>query len=283
MKAVQFNIPKLEGQLLKTQVNKARVFYDKYHYHEEFQLMYVLEGTGTEIVGDHISTFKPGDVTLIGPNLPHVFRSDEVYYSGKGECHALLLFFKTEPLTEILLTTELSPIARILSDASAGLKMKGPSTVQSGKLIRKLVEAKGVERLTLLLQVLNLFSKPGAFTKLSGQAYHRPQRKTDSNRLNNIFNYLLENYTQPITLDKIADVAHMSPTAFCRYFKQHTDKSFTQFLTELRISHACRLLTETKLSVAQVAYQVGYNNISHFNKQFKFVKQLTPSAFLKQH
>lgn len=282
MKAIPFHIPKLTGAAMRLQVNRGPFFYDQYHYHPEIQLMLIVKGSGTQIVGDHISTFQPSDITLIGSNLPHVFRCDSAYYAQQKHdaCLALLVFFDAEVLGKLLEVPEMHLISNVINQSANGMKVIGEKKAEMAGLIEKMHQERGVTRITTLLHAIEIFGYPENHQTLSGSSYRKPPREIDGKRLNAVYEYLINNLHRDITLSEIAHEANMAPTAFCRFFKQRTDKTFLQFVTELRISHVCRLLVETDDAIAEAAYKSGFNNLSHFNKQFRVVKGITPTQFL---
>lgn len=238
--------------------------------------MFIESGTGTQLVGDDLNEFRPGDVTLIGPNLPHAFRCTH----GTGKNRAVLVFFDQVHMTDLLATPEMKPIQKLLDRSSQGLKVVPGSANAIGDRINEIHKAAGSTQVVLLLSVLEALSHPRQVIPISGHAYSKPRSKADGARLNAILDHIFQNYERRITLSEIASVAHMAPTAFCRYFKRHTDRTFSEFLTEVRISHACRALTDDRLTISEAAFASGFNNLSHFNQQFKRLKGVTPSLFV---
>ena len=276
MKALPFKIPKVEDSSFHLQIDDEPYFYDKLHQHPELQLTWIVKGEGTLIYGDYLGEFKPNEVFLMGSNVPHVFRSRAEYYENNGlRILAKSIFFKPDLIRKgQAILPELSQLEGLLLAAYRGLKI---NPEESQKLIHQIDEVFRANPLSRLGQTLCLIDELGK-TELQPLS-QLPQKSITENqgrRLDDVFKFTLENYHRPIQLEEVADVVHMNKAAFCRYFKQHTRKTYLNFLNEIRLQKATELLRTTELSVAQIAYEVGFNNLSNFNRTFKLVKGSTP-------
>ena len=276
MKALPFKIPKVEDSSFHLQIDDEPYFYDKLHQHPELQLTWIVKGEGTLIYGDYLGEFKPNEVYLMGSNVPHVFRSRAEYYENNGlRILAKSIFFKPDLIRKgQAILPELSQLEGLLLAADRGLKI---NPEESQKLIHQIDEVFRANPLSRLGQTLCLIDELGR-TELQPLS-QLPQKSITENqgrRLDDVFKFTLENYHRPIQLEEVADVVHMNKAAFCRYFKQHTRKTYLNFLNEIRLQKATELLRTTELSVAQIAYEVGFNNLSNFNRTFKLVKGSTP-------
>jgi len=276
MKVLPFQIPKPEHDALIYQIDKEIIFYDKFHQHEEIQLSYIVEGAGTLIVGDTINYYKKGDVLALGSNLPHVFKSD---ITLKTTSKMVSLFFtKTAFGESFFKLEELGDLRPFFIKVVHWFKLKSPTNTLK-KLFLQLELNNKLQRFITCLDILKILSKSN-HQALSSFIYDKKYSDSEGNRMRDVMDYTMRNYQNQISLDDVAKVSAMTKNAFCKYFKKRTNKSYFRFLNELRIENACKLLmTEKELSIAEIADQSGFNNISNFNRQFKTVKQMSPSAY----
>ncbi|WP_435134652.1 AraC family transcriptional regulator [Formosa sp. A9] len=278
MKVLPFKIPKPEQDSLVFQEDLDLVFYDKLHQHEEIQLSVIVSGEGSLIVGDTVTLYKSGDILVIGSNLPHVFKSDAI---SETPSHMLTLFFtKTSFGSHFFELEELSELNDFFNRAAHGFKVTSNNeTIYKSFL--KLNSATKLERFISLLDILKIISQ-SSYTSLSSFIYEKKYTDNEGKRMRDVFEYTMTHFEQDITLETISEVSAMTKNAFCKYFKKRTNKTYFQFLNELRIEHACKLIKkENDLSISDIAYASGFKNISNFNRQFKTVKGLSPSMFKK--
>lgn len=283
MKALPFKIPKTQQTSFHTQIDKEAYFYDTLHQHPEIQVTLIEESYGTLIYGDYLGSFQPGDVFVIGSNAPHVFRNDSSYYKSNSQVHAkaLTFFFDRDTLgAPFLELPEAKGLVELINQAGRGMKLSGDAIRLLRQSIRKLFEQDGLDRIISLIQILSQLSSAEHFEFLSGQLQTKKVSEIEGKRLNDIFNFTMQAYDRPIQLAEVAEVANMTTTAFCRYFKQHTRKTYLDFLNEYRIGQACKLLTEKDKPIAQIAFECGFNNLSNFNRKFKGVMSMTPREFV---
>lgn len=282
MKALPFLIPKSSNQSIHLQVDKQPYLYDYLHQHPEIQISLILEGEGQLIAGDYLGRFGPGNIYIIGSNIPHVFKNDTEYYQtdSKRFAHAHSVYFNWHTFGEEFWTLpELKALAdkQILLDQC--LQIDHQVNAQVPKMILDLWEVSGLDRLFKLFKLLETIIEMPHFTyltKSSGKILNQLQGE----RLNNVYRFTMANYHRPISLDEVAQIAFLTVSSFCRYFKKSTRKSYFEFLNEIRIGHACRLLQkEEERPVYQIAYEVGYKNIANFNRQFKRIMGFTPSEY----
>ncbi len=261
-------------------------FITPWHYHPEHEIMLIEESKGMRFVGDHIESFNPGDLVFIGKNLPHYWRNDDLYYTNNinNKAHALVIQF-SEEFWEYKLTQlpEAMVLRNLFNKVHKGIKFYGQTKIQLIKKIRQLENFLGFERFIAFCNILHQMATTKEYTLLSSDIFVHNYSCRTNKRLNKIFKYILENFTKKISLKEVASIANMSETNFCRYFKIRTHKSFITYLNEIRIGFACKLLTEKELSISQVCYESGFNNISNFNEQFKKHTGTTPSQYLKHH
>lgn len=276
MKALPFKIPKVENSSFHLQIDDEPYFYDKLHQHPELQLVWIVKGGGTLIYGDYLGEFQPNEVYVIGSNVPHVFRSKAEYYLPETPgILAKTIFFKPELILKgQQVFPELSDLTNFLSEADKGLKIdttKGQSIID---LLEDVFRARALSRLGKMLTLIDEVRR-AHYSTLS-QWPQKSIKENQGRRLDDVFKFTLENYQRPIQLEEVAEVVHMNKAAFCRYFKQHTRKTYLNFLNEIRLQKASELLRNSEFSIAQIAYEVGFNNLSNFNRTFKLVKEKTP-------
>ena len=280
MKVLPFKIPKLEHDALIYQEDKAVLFYDKLHQHEEIQVSFIAEGSGTLIVGDTINDYKKGDVLVIGSNLSHVFKSE---INGDTVSNMITLFFTKDAFgKDFFNLEELRELHPFFKRCNNGFKISNTSKLFLPYFL-KLKESTKLERFIILLALLKLLAK-SKYISLSSFIYEKQYTAIEGKRMRDVMEYTINNYHKNISLDTIATVSTMTKNAFCKYFKKRTNKTYFKFLTELRVENACKLLISNKdFSVAEIAEQSGFNNISNFNRQFKVVKKISPSVFKKNN
>jgi AraC-like DNA-binding protein len=263
---------------------QASKFLNLWHYHEELELVYIVQGSGNYFIGDAIERFGPGTLVLLGSSLPHNWINDQKYFlpDSKLVAESLAVHFLPEFLkVNLREVPEFQPIGQLMEKAKVGLWF-GPETAHSACcLLEKMKEADALERLLCFFRILRLLAEAEDVRLLSSPGYLAMFRETND-RLGRVHEYLMNNFTRDISLEKVAEIALMNKSAFCRYFKKATKKHFSQYLNEIRIGFACRLLQENDESaISEIAFESGYNTISNFNRQFKLITGHSPSAYLR--
>jgi AraC-like DNA-binding protein len=256
-----------------------------WHYHPEYELVLFTESTGKRFIGDHTDRLAPNDMLLIGPHLPHYMRNDEEYYQGNPNMRirAIVVHFSEDFCgKDFLNIPEMGAIKKLLQRSSLGIQIAGNTQKRLAPFMEKLLTSSNYERLTTLLDILHEISVSQDIATLSSVGYNKFSPSEDTTRIDKIFEYILKNYTEEISLREIADNINMSVSAFCKYYKKRTGKTFTQTLNEVRIGHACKLFIEQGLSVSEVCYQSGFNNLSYFHRNFKKVTQFAPLEYRKR-
>jgi len=286
MKVLPFKIPKTVQESFHLQVDRQQYFYDNLHQHPEIQLTCILEGEGRFIVGDYIGPFKANDLFLIGPDLPHVFRSDPKYYEPghTQNVHSISVFFEWAFLGgKFLMLPEMKKVLEFSKEAEKGLQVSGKAKDQVSKLMKALFKAEMMDRLVVFLRILNVLSCSNELESLTSAGIYNDFDETDGERLNAIYRFTINEYHRRISLEEVAAVSNMTVNSFCRYFKKRTRKSYVKFLNEMRIAQACRLLQQYNYSISQIGLEVGFSNLSNFNRKFKEIKNCNPSEFRSQH
>ncbi|WP_128545658.1 AraC family transcriptional regulator [Larkinella soli] len=253
-----------------------------WHYHPEYELTYVIRSRGKRFVGDHVEAFGPGDLVLLGPDLPHLYRNDDEYYHPESDeiGEAIVVQF-AQALGDSWLPQlpEAQPLTGLLTRARYGLRFGPEKVLEVRDRLYTLLETDGLERLLRLLYILQMLAQDGDAVMLASDNYELKATEAETERMKRVLDYMLGHFREEIRVDNIASVAGMAPAAFCRYFRKRTRKSFIEYLNELRISHARKLLVESDISVSQVGLECGFNNISHFHRQFKLHTGTTPLKY----
>ena len=257
----------------KDHQNKNHTFW---HYHPEIEIVYVNGGSGKRQIGSHISYYREGDLLLIGSNLPHCGFTEGLSGDEKETVIQLHPGFLGEQFFEI---PEMKNIKALFERAKMGIVYSGASKNKIGEKIESLQEAGPYERLLGLLEILSLLESSKEYSVLNAQGFILETEFQDNQRVNKIFNFVKEEFRRPITLEEIADKVSMTVPAFCRYFRKISGKTFTQFVNEYRLVHATKLLHEKQVSITEVCFESGFNNFSHFNKQFKKFTGKSPSTY----
>jgi AraC-like DNA-binding protein len=279
MKPHLLKIPKEEQHSFSVRYDVVSHFYNKWHYHPEMELVYIIEASGRQFIGDSIHHFKNDDLILVGSNLPHLWRCDEKFLEkgSKLKVEAIIVHFLQDCFgRDFFKLPENESLLRLFQRARMGVRIKNQSRDIVAGLMRQLVRARNSERIILLLQILETISQSGHTKTICSEELNFQYSKTEAERLNTIYQYILNNFSRQLTLEQIARVAHLTPNGFCRYFKSRIKKTFSKFLLEVRIGHACKLLAESEKSVADICYESGFNNFSNFNRHFKIIAGRTP-------
>jgi len=251
------------------------------HYHPEVEILLIEQGTGIRFVGDSAEPFAPGDLVMIGPNVPHEWCSDKNSTTTQSE--AIYILFNPEILgTNFWELPETKIILKIIQQSERGIKLKGKTRDEVALLMKTIDTSYGFSRIKILLNILELIAFTNEYQYLASPNIQNPIDDRDTKRLNDVHKYIIDNIHQEISLDKAASIANLSKPAFCRYFKKRANKTFIQFLNEIRIGQACRLLVNENFSVAEICFSCGFVNISYFIKQFKKVTGYTPLGYRKK-
>ncbi|MEO8765304.1 MAG: AraC family transcriptional regulator [Ginsengibacter sp.] len=257
---------------------------NRWHYHPEIELIYFKEGAGAQFIGDNIKHFRAGDVILVGSNLPHYWSFDEKYFnSGTEQPNVFVAHFCDYFWgKEFLSIPENLPLKNILETARRGIQVTGKTREYIGYLLEEMLVSDGCRKVLLLLEALITISNTDNFSILSSIGFQSNIRETENDRINSIYQYSLANYKRKIQMEEVAAIAYMSPNSFCRFFKSRTRKTYSNFLTEIRVGIACKLLIENKLSIKQICYESGFNNFSGFHKYFKMITNKTPLHYQRE-
>jgi len=250
-----------------------------WHYHPEIELVYVNGGSGKRQIGSHVSYYSEGDLILIGSNLPHCGFTDKL----TGNDSETVVQMKTDFLgNDFFNIPEMKKIQALFEMAQGGIAFHGKTKMKIGEKMEILEYQSDFQRLLSILNILNELAKSDELQILNAEGFSMEAEVKDNDRINLVFNHVKNNFKEEITLDEIADLTSMTVPSFCRYFKKITNKTFVQFVNEYRLVHASKLLAEKPMSITEVCFESGFNNFSHFNKQFKAFTGQNPSEYRNQ-
>jgi len=256
-----------------------------WHYHDEVELIHFRKGEGIQFIGDNIKRFKSGDVVIVGSNLPHYWRFDDIYFEEKT---TKIADVRVAHFTEnfwgenFLDLPENNKLKTVLENAKRGLQISGHPRLIVAELLDQLINAVGTKRIILLMEALSIISDCKQLLSLSSIGFKPSFSEKEKNSITAIYEYSLKNFKVKIKMKEIAKVANISPNSFCRYFKSRTGKTYTQFLIELRVGHACKLLIENNQGIKRLCYESGFNNLTSFYKYFKMITGKSPFAYQKE-
>ena len=255
-----------------------------WHCHSEIEFIYLKSGHGTQFIGDSIKRFQSGDVVLIGPFLPHSWRFDDVYFKDETEAvvDVRVIHFKENFWGEGFINLPENKLIKSLIDCSKrGVFVKVHTSQNLETIFDTLVGEERSNKIILLLEALTIVAQ-SRYEQLSSIVFNADFEDADKDRINAIYDYSLKNFKSQIKLEEIAEIANISPSSFCRYFKLKTQKTYTRFINEIRIGNACKLLIEDDINVKQICYECGYNNFASFYNFFKSITNKSPLNYRKE-
>lgn len=254
-----------------------------WHYHNGFEINFILEGVGKRIIGDSIENFFPGDMIFIGQNLPHVWLADKHMESPSGRYleTAYLQFDMTVLPDKLLNLPEFKMVSKALRLAERGIKIKDQTLNEVSKLLLEMPYMEKFQQMMHFFKILDCIGRSTAIEHLVSEEYAKKRFNTGNRRIVTIHEYMMNHYKEEIDLDKIADLVCMARSSLCRFFKSQMGTTIFEYLNQIKIELSCSLLRNPDLSILDVAFDSGFNNLSHFNKQFKKITQLTPSQYRK--
>lgn len=258
---------------------------NRWHYHPEIELIHFKKGEGTQFIGDSIKRFKSGDIVMVGAHLPHYWRFDDLFFEEDTRVQAdirVAHFCENFWGEQFLHLPENVNIKTVLEKAKRGIQITGKTRQQVAELLERLLHTDGSERIIILMEALMTIGDCKQLTTLSSIGFKHDLVDAENERVNAIYDYSLKNYKRKIQLEEIAAVANISPNSFCRYFKSRTRKTYSQFLIEIRVGQACKLLIENNLSIKQLCYESGFNNFTSFHKYFKMITGKSPLTYQKE-
>lgn len=256
------------------------------HFHDEYEIVYIIKSTGTRFVGNSIEPYSEGDLVLIGSSVPHMYRSDPQYYKNDStlRVHAITIQFAKGFFSHgINEYPELNRIKNLLTTAKRGVYFDKQANQHIRTRIVRALSLKGLPLLLECIQILSMMSNSIRVTLLNQEDAESTSEFIEADtRLIKVLSLIKQEYNRQLTLKEIAGVAGMNQSAFCRFFHEKTGKTFIHYINSLRISYACKLLQEKRLSITDICYECGFNNISNFNRQFKEITKHSPTEYINE-
>jgi len=282
MKIQLLKVPNAQAYSFSIRQDKIANVNNRWHYHPEIELVHFHQGTGTQFAGDHIKRFFADDIVLVGSNLPHYWRFDTPIESNQNANIPVSTVVHFTPDfwgQKFLDLSENKPIKAVLEKAGRGLLLSGNLKEQVASEIGNLNYAEGPERIMILMKILLFIHRSEEFTMLSSIGYQNTLLNSESDRINDIYEFTFNNFNKKIYLEQVAGISGMVPNSFCRYFKSRTGKTYLQFLTEIRVGHACKLLMDNNISIKEICYESGFMNFSCFHRRFKEITGQSPQHY----
>jgi len=255
-----------------------------WHYHNNFEISFITEGSGKRIVGDSIEEFQPGDLAFIGPNLPHVWIADkESRIPSNRTLEMVFLQFTSNVLSPQLLTLpEFSQVKKALDLSERGIQIVGQTLNEVSEIMLQLPYLKSFERMFHFFMMMDIIGKSETNVQLASKEYLKIRFTTGNKRIAAIHEYLMNNYREEVDLKRLAALVNMAEGSLCRFFKMNMGITVFEYLNKIKTEFACKLLMDPDLSIMEACLDSGFNNISHFNKQFKKITGVPPSEYRKR-
>lgn len=256
-----------------------------WHFHPEYEIVLVADSTGKRFIGDNISNYAAGNLVLLGPNLPHLYRNDADYYKPNSKLRAtsIVVHFLESSLGEnFLLLPEAKKIKILFEKSVRGLDITGKTNRVVIEKLYEVVKLKGFPRYLKLLEILHILSETKDYKFISGGGIAGVNEK-ESERMDDVLKFIMKNFGDNISLADAAKVANMAENSFSRFFKQRTRKTFTNYITELRLNHAAKLLIEDSKPVIDICFECGFSNLSNFHRYFKMMHKTSPLNYRKTY
>jgi AraC-like DNA-binding protein len=283
MKPALEHLPKEKDNSFVVKFFDYNYYPTPWHYHPEYEIVMVTESTGKRFIGDHISDFHPGNLAFLGPNIPHTYRNDEKYYEERSALRAksIVIHFTESSLgNDFLELPEAKSLHKLFEDSLHGLDVYGETHDSISKKLYHIVNLSGLRRWLCLVDILMELSESKTLSLIT-KTTHIGYNEKESKRLCSVFDWITNNFEKDIKLAEAAQIAQMNENAFSRFFSLRTRKTFSGFVQELRLQKAAKLLVENDMTITEVCYECGYNNVSNFNRQFLNHYQMNPMKYKK--
>lgn len=285
----------MKPHLLKVSINLTQSFSarqdkvpyinNRWHYHPEVELIYFKSGNGTQFIGDSIKRFRSGDLVMVGAHLPHYWRFDDEYFEENSAVSAdvrVIHFCENFWGEHFLNLPENQLIKTTLEKARRGIQIGDKIKAGVGEILNDIINTEGPKKIIMLMEALIIIGNCNPQNQLSSIGFKHQFEPAENDRINAIYDYSIANFKRKIQLEEVAEVANVSPNSFCRYFKSRTRKTYSQFINEIRVGTACKLLIENKINVKQICYESGFHNFASFHKYFKQITGKSPMTYQKE-
>lgn len=253
-----------------------------FHAHPEFQLSFVIKGEGSRIVGNNLQPFYPNDLVLIGPNLPHVWKNHLSYFKKDSllDTSVIVIYFNENFIGDSFREKEeFYKLNKFFERSNFGLEIMGETRRIIGEMMSELLEKKELDSFIHLLKILNMMVNSSETYLINKIDETVSYKQAETERIHKVYDFVIKNFDKPIRLEQVAEIANMTCTSFSRYFKSRLNKSFSDFLKEIRINYACKLLKDASIPIEFVSYECGYPSVTNFNKQFRQIIGQQPREY----
>jgi AraC-like DNA-binding protein len=283
MKPQHLKLAKNPSNSFSVRQDKFPNINNRWHYHSEVELIHFHKGAGTQFVGDNIKGFSDGDIVLVGSNLPHFWKYESYIEDESDAPFSTVIHFNENFWGEKFLDLpETKVIKNLLDRARRGLLINRDACPIIGRLIEKIYSSEGITRIVALIECLTEFANSHDSVTLCSMGFQYDFSESENERLNAIYDFTIKNFKDKILLEEVAELAGLVPNSFCRYFKSRTGKTYSQFLIELRVGYACKLIIENKINMKQLCFESGFHNFSCFHKNFKKITGKSPKNYQNQ-
>lgn len=255
-----------------------------WHYHNHYEISFITEGTGKRIVADSMESFHPGDLVFIGQNLPHVWIADKARFAlSNRNLEMVYLQFSTVILfPELLSMPEFANVRKALEMSERGIQIVGDTLNKVSEIMLQLPYLNGIEQLLNFYRLMDIIGKSTSNIGLASEEYLRKKFNTSNKRIEAIHDYFMNNYRNEVNLEELSQLVNMAKGSLCRFFKENSGITLWEYLNHIKIEFSCKMLMNNELSIAQVCFDSGFNNLNHFNKQFRKITGITPSSYRKK-
>lgn len=255
-----------------------------WHYHNNFEISFITEGTGKRIVADSIEEFQPGDLVFIGSNLPHVWiaEKEQGVFSDRTLEMVFLQFSANIFFPQLLALPEFKHVKKALELSERGIQIVGQTLNEVSEIMLQLPYLKGFDRMNYFFRLMDIIGKSNSNINLASEEYMRKRFTTGNRRIGLLHDYLMNHYREEIDLKKLAGLVNMAEGSLCRFFKMNVGTSIFEYLNKIKVEFACKLLMDPEMGIVDVCLDSGFNNLSHFNKQFRKNTGVTPSEYRKR-
>lgn len=255
-----------------------------WHYHNHYEISFITEGTGKRIVADSMESFHPGDLVFIGQNLPHVWIADKARFAlSNRNLEMVYLQFSTAILfPQLLSMPEFANVRKALEMSERGIQIVGDTLNKVSEIMLQLPYLNGIEQLLNFYRLMDIIGKSTSNIALASEEYLRKKFNTSNKRIEAIHDYFMNNYRNEVNLEELSQLVNMAKGSLCRFFKENSGITLWEYLNHIKIEFACKMLMNNELSIAQVCFDSGFNNLNHFNRQFRKITGITPSSYRKK-
>jgi AraC-like DNA-binding protein len=255
-----------------------------WHYHNNYEISFITEGSGKRIVADSIEEFQPGDLVFLGRNLPHVWIADkEMVTPSTRTLEMVFLQFTDQILgSQLLALPEFKYVTKAMSFSERGIQIVGQTLNEVSELMLQMPYLKGFERMLHFFKMMDIIGKSDSHLHLASKEYLKTRFTTGNKRIATIHEYLMNNYREEVNLKQLASLVNMAEGSLCRFFRENMGMTLFEYLNKIKTDFSCKLLMDMDLSIMEVCFDSGFNNLSHFNKQFRKTTGMPPSEYRKR-